>query len=237
MSGESLPAEVRPTIPEEHAHEAGEPRWASDPGGPRRSCRRRGQGVRRPLRSRGPAALRRLGGVPGLRRRGRHGRGARRRDRRRSPAGVPGSGAAPGLRHRPQLPGPRAGVGRRGTRRPGHVHQVPHLPGRALRRRRAVERHRGLGGRAGGRDRPPGRAGGRVRRLGACRRAGGRPGRVRPDRAVRRGQPVQPGQVVPPLRTDRALAGHARRARRPRRPGARLRRRRRDRAGMPAPAT
>ena len=64
--------------------------------------------------------------------------------------------------------------------------------------------------------------------------AHGRPGPLRARRADGRlAAAVQPRQVVPGLRPDRAVAGHARRARRPRRPRDRLRRQRRDDAGRP----
>ena len=69
----------------------------------------------------------------------------------------------------------------------------------------------------------------RSRRLGAHRRPHRRSGHLRAHHPVRRRRPVLTGQVVPGLRSDRALAGDARRARRPGRPRARLLDRRRDR--------
>ena len=56
-------------------------------------------------------------------------------------------------------------------------------------------------------------------RLVARRRPDRRPGPVRADRAdPTAGAAVQPRQVVPRVRPDRAVGGHPRRARRPRRP-------------------
>ena len=67
-----------------------------------------------------------------------------------------GAGAPPppGVRHRPELRRPCRRGGRRDPDVPADVHEVPDLPHRAGRDRRAAERVRRLGGRARGRDRP-----------------------------------------------------------------------------------
>ena len=157
----------------------------------------------------------------------------RRRPRRRGRPAVTGPRAAAGVRHRAQLPLPRRGDRQGHAVRAGHVHQVPGEPRRALRRGDAVGRHRRLGGRARGRDRPPRRPGRRGRRVAPRRRPHGRAGPLRPHAAVRGGRPVRPGQVAPRLWPSRPVAGHARRAARPRRPGPRLPGERRDGAGGP----
>ena len=58
---------------------------------------------------------------------------------------LPGAAAPAGVRHRAQLPQPRRGVGHGRPRRAGHVHEVPGLARRPVRRRRDRRRHASTG--------------------------------------------------------------------------------------------
>ena len=190
---------------------------------PRRRDRRRGGSISRPVLARSAVDLRAMGRASGVAcaddadRTARRGRAAR--------AGAP---SPAGVRHRHQLRRPRR-RGRPGHPRvPAHVHEVPHLPHRAVRHGRAAQRVRRLGGGARARRRPARLRGGRGRRLVAHRRRDRRPGPLRANRAnSTAGAAVQPRQVVPRLRPHRAVGGHPRRARRPRRPRAGVHRERR----------
>ena len=197
---------------------------------PRRRRRRRRDGVRRTIRPRPDARLRRLGRVRRVRR--------RRHRPARSARCEPASAArCPS----PARSSPSASTTGATPRSPGMA--VPEVPATftkfpaslrgPVRRRRDRRRHRRLGGRAGRGHRRASRPGRRGRCLVARGRADRRPGHQRPHAAVRGGHAVLAGQVPTRLRPDGTVAGHPRRGRRPRRPRARLLGRRRDRAGRP----
>ena len=153
---------------------------------------------------------------------------------RRARAAGSGAPPAPGVRHRPELRRPRGRGGPRAADLPADVHEVPDVSHRAGRDGRVAERVRRLGGRARGRDRAARLRGRGGRRMAARRRPHRRAGPVRADRAdPAPGAPVQPRQVVPRVRADRAVGRHPRRAGRPRRSRARLHRQRRGSAEEP----
>ena len=179
--------------------------------GRRRRRRRRRHRVPRRASVRSAGRLRRVAGTAGVGR-DRTGtdaaprRGAARPTRPPPPSGV---------RHRDELRRPRGGGGHRDSRVPADVHEVPDLSHRPGRDRRAAERVRRLGGGTRVRDRRARVRGGRGARMGPRRGRHGRPGPVGAARpAPSPGAAVQPGQVVPRVRADRALGGDTRRARR-----------------------
>ena len=138
-----------------------------------------------------------------------------RRNRTASVRGCPGrlcqsrTAAAPNLCDRTQLRRPCSG-GIIGCAQGRHsIYQVRHLPDRTVREHHTASGDGGLGGGAGSGDRPR-RTEHRQRKCVEPRRRAFRwSGPVRTHHAVRRsGTPVQPREVVPGIRPDRAVAGH-----------------------------
>ena len=140
---------------------------------------------------------------------------ADRTARRSQVLGNPVPSPPPGVRDRAQLPQPRRGVGHGGARRAGHLHQVPGLARRSVRRHRAGRDERRLGGRTRRRHRPPRRPCRRGRRVVARRRDS--PSVRTSATATSSSRPAPQfslGKSRAWLRSDGSVARHARRVRR-----------------------
>ena len=99
--------------------------------------------------------------------------------------------------------------------RPATFTKFPPCIARAVRRRGAAQRRRSTGRSSWSWSSARARTGSRKARLATRRRPHGRPGSLGARRAVGGGRAVLARQVLPRLRPDGPLAGHARRARRP----------------------